>query len=789
MEEHITGNNFSLGNKIAYSMKKFYFVLTILLLVGCKKQDEEIFAESYSPIFEASIVDIQTKTYLDGNLKLLWHEGDEISIFNTTLNKQYKFNGITGENSGTFSDMMADKYGTGNATSANYAVYPYKYSTQLSNDEILTVILPSTQNYEYNSFGKGANTMVAVTSAPSDRSLIFKNLGGYLKLYLYGDDVTIKSITLKGNNNEKIAGECNIIAKYGQSPSMQMTYGATSSISLDCGPEGVRLGASAETATEFWIVVPPVKFENGFTIEITDVHSKTMTKATMNDFSIERNTIKSMSAFEFKAGKRSYNFKTVEDLNSAISNLYRQMIQKYYKFGQGYNGEGTIKFYLGNYASNHWNRFTSMNTYLLDNSYHINSNSNWIIYPWYYYYGIIANANAIIVYGPDVTGNEAMRDYIIAQAKVMRAYCYMQLSQRFHYRWSMGKSDEAKNGNGLRLRLDTSTDPISLSSANDTYAQIIKDLTEAIPILETETFKRNWLTQNYQINKDVAYAVYARAALIKGDYATAALYAQKARKDYPLMSNRAYFAGFNNPTSEWIWSSIDSEYDPLYYYSFFAYHGFQSNTSAVRNYPISIGKQLYESIPMTDVRKDMWLAPRSGEENMYSQTDGQVTDKNCSLYKRILELYPSILPSVKIAAWHQMKFQSRDGIGVGDVNHFRSSEMYLIEAECQYMMGNESAAQALLEELNVSSGRDPQYSCDKTGKDLFAEIKKYRQIELWGEGFDWFDLKRWNDPIDRKNFSDGGNSYSKYAIQSVQDQSNNWWTSVIPENDFYYGNE
>ncbi len=479
-------------------------------------------------------------------------------------------------------------------------------------------------------------------------------------------------------------------------------------------------------------------------------------------------------------------FESVDNMELAVNGVYKIMTRQYGAFGQGYNGEGTIKHYLGNYASNDYNRSNSMNIYLLDNSYHINDASTWILYPWYYYYRIIANANAVVVYGPDAQGDEAKRDYLIAQAKVLRAYSYMMLSQRFHYRWSMGKSDEAKNGNGLVLRLDTGTEGLPVSSANDTYAQITKDLTEAISVLEGEAYKRNQATENYQVNKDVAYAVYARAALIKGDYATAAQYAQKARKDYPLMSNKDYFAGFNTPTSEWIWSSYGGETETLYYYSFFAYNGFEANTSAVRSYPISISRSLYESIPETDVRRDMFFAPLEGES--YSQTNGQASS-GTAMHKRFFEMNPDVPSTAKVAAWHQMKFRTLDGVGVGHLNHFRSSEMYLIEAESQYMMGNESAAQALLEELNVSSGRDPEYTCTKTGDELFAEIKKYRGIELWGEGFGWFDLKRWNDPIDRKHFSEGGNSYLTYAVQSKQDETNNWWTSVLPEKETNYNPE
>ena len=202
-----------------------------------------------------------------------------------------------------------------------------------------------------------------------------------------------------------------------------------------------------------------------------------------------------------------------------------------------------------------------------------------------------------------------------------------------------------------------------------------------------------------------------------------------------------------------------------------------------------MSKDLYESIPETDMRRDMFLAPQPGEEGQYSKTNGQVTNKNSSMYKRFFALHPDVPSSAKVVAWHQMKFQCLDGVGVGHLNHFRASEMYLIEAECQYMMGNESAAQSLLEELNVTSGRDPEYTCTKTGEELFAEIKKYRGIELWGEGFDFGDLKRWNDPINRKDFKDGGSSYMKFAITSEQNEATNWWTSVIPQNETNYNPE
>ena len=147
------------------------------------------------------------------------------------------------------------------------------------------------------SFGLGANTMVAATQNTDDTFLAFKNVGGYLKLSLYGTDVTVKSITLKGNNGEKIAGKATITHSYGSNPSVTMAEEATDEITLDCGA-GVTVGSTAETATDFWIVVPPTTFAGGFTITITDKYNGVFNKITTKQFLIERNNIHPMSAVE-----------------------------------------------------------------------------------------------------------------------------------------------------------------------------------------------------------------------------------------------------------------------------------------------------------------------------------------------------------------------------------------------------------------------------------------------------------------------------------------------------------
>ena len=282
-------------------MKK-YFSLTCLLTIlfsGCNQEEllNNQSTTSESRTFTASFDQNESRTYVEEGNLLRWTKGDQISLFvESTLNSQYQFDGETGDNAGTFSPV-SQSFETGNDLTAHYAVYPYASSIKISDSGIISATLPAEQSYAENSFGVGDNTMVAVTQNTNDMFLKFKNVGGYLKLQLYGDDVTIKSITLKGNNKEKLAGKASITPVYGEDPTISMAEDATETITYNCG-DGVKIGSTKETATAFWIVVPPTTFEKGFTITIMDINGFEFTKSTSNEISINRNVIKPMSAIK-----------------------------------------------------------------------------------------------------------------------------------------------------------------------------------------------------------------------------------------------------------------------------------------------------------------------------------------------------------------------------------------------------------------------------------------------------------------------------------------------------------
>ena len=284
-------------------MKRVFYLLTLItLLCSCSEifVDKKISKpnETNLPDITASFAEGATRTYVENNKYLRWNADDRLTIFyGNSLNRQYKFNGKTGDHSGTFSLVPSGVIETGNLFDNIYAVYPYNENVTIDDiSKQITLTLPAEQIYSENSFGIGANTMFALTENLEDTFLAFRNVAGYLKLKLYGDAI-IKSIKIVGHNNEKLAGTAIVDMEYGGTPQLTMSDNATDAITLNCEP-GVVLSKDAETTTEFWFVVPPVEFSNGFSISITTIDDKEFKHYTHNPVIITRNEVQPMSVLE-----------------------------------------------------------------------------------------------------------------------------------------------------------------------------------------------------------------------------------------------------------------------------------------------------------------------------------------------------------------------------------------------------------------------------------------------------------------------------------------------------------
>lgn len=250
--------------------------------------------ERYTASIEVPEIDSGTRVYVDGSMNVRWESGDRISIFNgTSENQEFKFTGQTGDKICAYERAATSSGSTGTFETAHiYAVYPYRATTKLLEEGKISYTFPEGQTYRADTFGPGANAMVAVSD---NSNLSFKNLGGLLSLSLYGDGVSVSSITLQGNKGEALSGTATVNVSTDAAPSFTFGANASKRLILNC-VEPVKLGASASKATVFWISVPPALFPEGFSITVTGPDGATFVKSTNKKYSFQRNKVFRMAA-------------------------------------------------------------------------------------------------------------------------------------------------------------------------------------------------------------------------------------------------------------------------------------------------------------------------------------------------------------------------------------------------------------------------------------------------------------------------------------------------------------
>ena len=491
---------------------------------------------------------------------------------------------------------------------------------------------------------------------------------------------------------------------------------------------------------------------------------------------------------------------TTDMAYKALNGIARCQTTQHYAFTQGFAGENAIMRLYENLPSQNYNYnyYASGWAPIHNQTFHNRTSTIYDGYAWYYYYQLIGQANRIIAHIDAATGSDEDKKFIKASALSFRAYSYEKLIHYYCYRWQ-----DSNNGasQGVVLRLDESTGDAPFATLAETVAQIYKDCQEAITLFGESGIDRParevWIP-----NENVAHAVYARAALFSQDYQTAVDQAKLAKQGYPLMSNDSYAAGFCEPTSEWIMGSYGDDSENNFYWSYGtqgACNGYYATADGNPTGAGTIGHELISRIPNNDARKQNFLTEDKfpnldlSKESKYYYTFGILGMMDDNIYEQadsIVKAHQAKgLTTPYQAGFYyldaNLKFFVKAQPGVGYVPFIRSSEMVLIEAEANYFLGKTAEAQAALVELNATSGRNPEYTCTKTGEELLSEIQDYRCLELWGEGFEWSDFKRWNKAVVRKSFAEGGNAHQTVAI-TIKPEDGNKWTWGVPLNETDY---
>lgn len=382
-----------------------------------------------------------------------------------------------------------------------------------------------------------------------------------------------------------------------------------------------------------------------------------------------------------------------------------------------------------------------------------NDAAGWVNYPFRLYYRCIGNANALIENIDAATGPDNDKKRLKAEGLTMRAWAYFNLVQIYAKRYQSGATNSQP---GVSMPLSAKDVKLPRSTVEEVYAQIIKDLGEAMSLFETATAPLN----KSHLGLNAARAIRARVALTMQDYVTAAAFAKLVvdAGTYSLMSNAQYESGFNSLSNpEWIWGAFIQDDQGDTFGSYHAQISWDGNTTYIRSRPKRINSALYALISATDVRKKMWEpAPTAANFPLPAST-------------YIREPYMS------------RKFKTRALPTIGDIPYIRLAEMYLILAEAYARTaGKETDARNAL--FTLAKNRDASYVLStNSGQALIDEIMVQRRVELWGEGFRFYDLKRLNLPLDRTvvpNFV----SASVGGVMQVPAGDNRWvWAIPIGE--------
>lgn len=345
---------------------------------------------------------------------------------------------------------------------------------------------------------------------------------------------------------------------------------------------------------------------------------------------------------------------------------------------------------------------------------------------WTIYYPQIKTVNVVLNAVPAEMATDNDFKKVRGQALALRGYFYFMLA-RIYGPTYLGNENELS----VPIYTTVTLEGAPRATVKEVYTLIESDLLESVELLEGIPG-----TGTNAVNESVAKAFLADIYLEMGNYEDAATLAHEARENYPLLTKSVWLNGFYDLTlnADTMWGATITSAQSSFVASFFSHFdntnadGYAGGLEIYKN----IDKNLYNSISDTDYRKTAFVAPGGST------------------------VYPS-LPE-----YANIKFRDPT-VDAGDYIYLRSAAMYYIEAEALAKSGNEPGARQVLYDITIT--RDPSYVLStNSGTALIDEIILQKRIELWGEGYAWFDMKRLKVPLTRDYPGSNHPAFGKFNI-------------------------
>ncbi len=372
---------------------------------------------------------------------------------------------------------------------------------------------------------------------------------------------------------------------------------------------------------------------------------------------------------------------------------------------------------------------------------------------WTYMYSIVSGSNTVL----GLTSAESTSAQILAfrgQALALRGMAYYYLIQHYQKLYPIANAGTLPGIPLYYAGNEGKENKLGRNPISEVLAQIELDLTTAVSNLEfakNNGAARPAASKN-QVDYYVANGLLARYYLLTEQWSKAVAAAKIAQTNYPVMTSEQTQDGFISLTNgEYMWGYDHNTETSTIYASFFSHISNRTSGYAGLQYaPRLIDKRLYETIPATDIRKK-WFQDGTGSLVVTENVDADATGWK--------------LP------YASLKFGS-DGAFTQDYTYMRGSEMVLIEAEGLAQSGAAADAATALKKLMVN--RDPSWNKTSVTVD---EIWMQRRIELWGEGFSFYDLKRFNKGIDRSYTGSNHEGSNKLVVPAGDKR----WIYQIPQ--------
>lgn len=235
---------------------------------------------------EFSVSGETNRTALQSDKTVHWESTDVISVLDGTNNNEF-----------TTTDSGASATFKGEAAEVEtyYAVYPYSEKNALIAEDAITLRFPHEQLASEAAAPSIHNVLVGKSET---KNFVMKNVGGLVYFSMNSSNIT--SVTLRGNNQEWIAGDATITLDEMGTPTIAQTV--TSEDVPTYIYDKITLTPEGETFTSgktYYIAVPAgVTFSGGINLTFTNTDGLSATLTGSNPLTIGRSQTHNLQAID-----------------------------------------------------------------------------------------------------------------------------------------------------------------------------------------------------------------------------------------------------------------------------------------------------------------------------------------------------------------------------------------------------------------------------------------------------------------------------------------------------------